>query len=215
MVDQHHNFNFIGEKHVTIFLVRTICLGQSFCFCSHQWHNNSCQLFYTATQLYRKEAVNVRARWFCVKLTQTTVILEEGTSIEKMFQQDWFVDQFFYFSFFLIDWLIWMGLAHCGWCHPWSWVLRNQAELAMVNKAVSSILPWLLHQLLLPGSYLVFLPCLFCLVLQAIRWNKPFPSRVSLGQWCFITDTEIRAKTMPRETASEFCMTFVSMERIQ
>ena len=55
--------------------------------------------------------------------------------------------------------------AHRGRCHPWVGVLssvRNQAEQTTRNKPVNRTLPWPLHQLLPPGSCLVWVPvCIF------------------------------------------------------
>lgn len=52
-----------------------------------------------------------------VKLTQTRVILKEGTSTEKMLIPDWSLGKPGK-HLHPLDWLMWEGPAHCWLCHP-------------------------------------------------------------------------------------------------
>lgn len=53
-----------------------------------------------------------------VNLTQAGVILEEGTSVEKMPIPDWPVGKSVIYLHSLDWWLLWEGPTHCGWCQP-------------------------------------------------------------------------------------------------
>lgn len=65
-----------------------------------------------------------------VDLTQAWVFWEEEASVDKMVPSNWPIGQPVGYLYKLL----WEGLIHCGWCHPWAgdpelqWNVAEQAR---------------------------------------------------------------------------------------
>jgi hypothetical protein len=80
------------------------------------------------------------------------------------------------------------GRAHCGWCHSWAGS-PGYYKQSKLSKSVSSIPPWLLHQLLPPGSFPVWVSVLNCFGdEQQCKLNKPFPPQLASWSWCLVQE---------------------------
>jgi len=98
--------------------------------------------------------------------------------------------------------------VHCGWCHSGLVVLGSigkQAEQARGSKPVN-IPPWLLHPLLFPSSYPVWVPVLTSCgdeqQCECVSWINPSPPNLLLGYGVCAgieTLTKTDAKLMPQQ----------------
>lgn len=119
-------------------------------------------------------------------MAQVRVVLEDGTSIEKMGLLDWLVDNLWYIFLItnghrraqlMVDGTT-LGIVVLD-------AIRKQPEQVIGSQPVGSTFPWPLPKFLPPSFYLSWVTILTSLSDReqcgTLSWNKPFPHQVAFG----------------------------------